>query len=158
MASRTPRTPKKPRDWKPAWLAAFEREGMVSAACKTAKVGRSTVYDARSDPDFAKAWDDIEASTTDRMESESLRRGMDGFDKAVYHQGQVVGKERQYSDTLLIFMLKARKPETYRENVKVEHAGVITQQHEVDLTALSPDEKRALLALVEKAADAPAVD
>lgn len=154
MATRTPRTPKKPRDWKPAWLVAFEREGMVSAACRTVGVGRTTVYDARSDPEFAQAWDDIEAMTTDRMEREAMRRGMEGFDKAVYHQGEVVGMERQFSDTLLIFMLKARKPETYRENVKVVHAGIVKQQHSVDLSQLSVEEKRQMLALVEKAQDA----
>lgn len=120
---RTGRTPKKRRDWKPAWLEAFHEHGTVSAACRDADVGRSTVYDARSDEAFAQAWDDIEAETTDRMEREAFRRSVEGVDRDVYHQGEVVGQERQFSDTLLIFMLKARKPKTYRDNVRVEHTG-----------------------------------
>ena len=30
---------------------------------------------------------------------------------------------REYSDTLLIFMLKARKPDVYRERASIEHTG-----------------------------------
>jgi len=30
---------------------------------------------------------------------------------------------QRYSDTLLIFLMKARRPDKYRDNVKVEHAG-----------------------------------
>ena len=43
--------------------------------------------------------------------------------KAVYHMGEVVGTEREYSDTLLIFLLKGAMPEKYHENVKLEHDG-----------------------------------
>ncbi len=127
MAARTNRTPKKRRDWKIAWLEAFERELTVSAACKAAKIGRTTAYDARqTDEAFAQAWDDLENQTTDTMEREGYRRAVEGTERDIYHQGEVVGKERQFSDTLLIFMLKARKPETYRENMKVEHAGKVS--------------------------------
>lgn len=153
-------TPKKRRDWRPAWLAAFEAEGTVSAACARANVGRTTVYRTRqADEDFALAWADIEEQTTERMEREAYRRGVEGVPRDIYHQGQVVGAERQFSDVLLIFMLKSRRPERYRDNVKVEHAGEVKQTHGVDLAKLSPTEKRALLELVEKAvADAPSDD
>ena len=152
---RTKRTPKKRRDWKLAWLEAFERDLMVSAACKAAKVGRSTVYDARqTDPAFAQAWDDLENQTTDAMEREGYRRGVEGVERDVYHQGEVVGKERQFSDTLLIFMLKARKPDVYRDNARIEHTGAQggpIQVEGVDLTKLSDDELLTYRALRAKA-------
>lgn len=110
----TTRAPKKRRDWKSAWLAAFERHGTVSAACRAADIGRSTVYEARTDEAFAQAWDDIESETTDRMEREAYRRAVEGFEQ---------GEETRYSDTLLIFLLKARKPGAYRDNMRVEHSG-----------------------------------
>ncbi len=129
MASRTKRTPKKGpakkrRQWKPAFLKAFAETGMVAAACKQAKVARSTVYDARKeDEKFATAWDDIENATTDEMEREAYRRGVEGVDEPVFHGGEEVGAVRKFSDTLLIFMLKARKPEKYRETTRHELTG-----------------------------------
>lgn len=121
--ARANRTPKPRRNWKPAWLEAFQREGTVSAACLAARVGRTTVYEARDDEAFAQAWDDIEAETTDRMEREAFRRAVEGHESDIFFRDQVIGTERKYSDTLLIFMLKARKPQVYRENVRVEHSG-----------------------------------
>lgn len=120
---RTPRTPKKKRDWKPVWLTAFAETGMVSAACREAKVGRSTVYDARIDEEFARSWDEIEHETTDQMECEAYRRAVKGVTKPLVSAGRRVCDVQEYSDTLLIFMLKARKPKVYRDNVRVEHTG-----------------------------------
>lgn len=121
------RTHKENADWKPSWLAAFETTGMVMAACKQVGVGRSTVYEARQrDEDFACAWADVEEATTERMEREAYRRSTEGVPREIYHRGEVVGEELQFSDTLLIFMLKARRPERYRDNVKVEHTGTVT--------------------------------
>lgn len=123
---RTTRTPKARRDWKPAWLTAFEQHGTVSAACSEVGVGRTTVYEARQqDEAFALAWHDLEEATTERMEREALRRGVEGVKSDIFYRDQVIGEETKYSDTLLIFMLKARKPDVYRENVRVEHTGSI---------------------------------
>ena len=36
--------------------------------------------------------------------------------RPVFHQGKEIGSIREYSDTLLIFMLKARRPATFRDN------------------------------------------
>ena len=92
------RIPKKKPDWAPAWLAAFEHAGMVSAVCQVAGVGRMTVYTRyHGEPDFAAAWDAIEARATDDLEAEAMRRALDG------------------SDSLLIFLLKSRKPAVYGE-------------------------------------------
>lgn len=137
MSARTTRR----RDWKPAFLEALEQTGMVTEACKVAGVGRRTVYDHRQrDEEFALAWADVEEITTERMEREAQRRAVEGTDKPVFQQGVEVGRIREYSDTLLIFMLKARRPDRYRENVKVEHSGAI----KTDLAKLSTDELQAI--------------
>lgn len=151
MTTKKRRTPARTqqRDWKPAWLEAFEKTGMVMQACKIAKVGRSTVYDARQrDETFALAWADVEEATTERMEREAYRRAVEGVHRDVFHRGQVVGAEQHYSDTLLIFMLKARRPDKYRENLHVEHGGRVTQAIELPVDAAERS-RRAVALLAE---------
>lgn len=145
----TPKAGPPPEDWADRWLQTFAEYGTVSYACQVAEVGRTTVYARRQrDESFAIAWADVEERTTERMEQEAIRRGTDGVDRNVYHQGEVVGQERHYSDTLLMFMLKSRRPERYRDNVKLEHAGTV--RHDIDVTVEVPDtiEYRRQVALV----------
>jgi hypothetical protein len=125
---RTPRTPKKrardPKDWAPAFLAEFERQHIVTGAAKAAGVGRSTVYERRkADREFATAWADIEERSTELLEREAYRRAAVGTDKPVFQGGEQVGTIKEFSDVLLIFLLKARRPATYREQHKIEHSG-----------------------------------
>jgi len=40
-----------------------------------------------------------------------------------FYEGQVCGYVRRYSDTLLIFLLKARRPGKYGDKVTAEHTG-----------------------------------
>jgi hypothetical protein len=117
-------TRKRRHDWKPAFLDAFAKTGNVSEAAKTAGISRQHAYYARdSDPDYAKAWDDAEQQSHDALEREAFRRAHEGVkDFKVGPDGQFV-EMRKYSDTLLIFLLKARRPGKYRENVTVEHTG-----------------------------------
>jgi len=148
--ARTRRTLRTPENARKAWLLAFEAHGTVTDACKVTGVGRSTVYGWRQQhEEFAVAWADVEEATTERMEREAFRRGTEGFIKDVYHRGEVVGQERQYSDTLLIFMLKSRRPERYRDNVKIEHGGSVS--HGVRLSGLTQEQLDQLEALLAHA-------
>jgi hypothetical protein len=38
----------------------------------------------------------------------------------IFYQGEVCGKKRTYSDQLLMFALRARKPDMYRERSSME--------------------------------------
>lgn len=150
--AKTDRTPKKERDWRVPFLRAFEEHGTVAAACEAAKISRSTVYlERQRNEDFALAWHDIEEATTERMEREAFRRGVEGVEEPVFQRGEQVGAIRKFSDTLLIFMLKSRRPEKYRENLKVEHGGKVTHDHGLDLSKLSASQLDALEQLVEAA-------
>lgn len=125
---------KQRRDWRPAFLKGLAEQGTVYKACHEAGISRQTAYRTRqSDEAFALAWADVESTVTDKLESKAVELALGGEVK------------------LLEFLLKARRPDVYREHTKVEHAGRITQFHEVDLSRLDPDEKRDMLALVEKA-------
>lgn len=75
--------------------------------------------------DAQRVGDEIQV---ERMEREADRRAVEGFDKGVYYEGERVDTERQFSDTLLIVRLKAKRPNVYRERTTVEHEGGITNR------------------------------
>lgn len=124
-------TPKK--GWQVVFIKWLSRKGNVTAACDKAKISRQHAYRTRDeDEDFAAAWDEALAEATERLEMEALRRARDGVLEPVFYQGEKVGKVRRYSDTLLIFLLKAHAPEKYRENSRVEHTGKIEFADAID--------------------------
>ena len=74
----------------------------------------------KADASFAKRWKEADDVAVELMEAEADRRAVEGTDKPIYYQGEQCGQVREYSDTLLIFRLKARRPEVYRE--RFEHS------------------------------------
>lgn len=104
-----------------AFLEALSELGNVSRACERSGVSRSAVYDRRrKSEDFANAWDRAEEEGTEVLEQEAFRRALEGVPKPVYYKGIEVGAVQQYSDRLLIELLRARKPEKYRERFRVD--------------------------------------
>jgi hypothetical protein len=102
------------RDWAPDFLAAFETTGLVTrrAGVRTS-AGRRCTSAARPTSDFAAAWEELEEMIVERMEGEALRRAVDGVKRETYDKdGNLIRDETVYSDTLLIFLLKAagRRP------------------------------------------------
>lgn len=123
-ARKTPAAPVGKPAWREVFLEKFAERANVSAACRVAGVARNTVYEERkSDPVFAKQFQAARAEAVERLEEEAWRRAHDGTEKPVYQQGTLVGHIQEYSDTMLIFLLKANKPKKYRDNFKHEHAG-----------------------------------
>lgn len=117
--------------WKLPWQAKFlkelARKGNVTVACDKAKIDRTWAYEVRNqDPEFAQAWDVALEEATERLEAEARRRAADGVLEPIYYQGKRVGSVRKYSDTLLIFLLKAHAPDKYRERSSIEHEGDLT--------------------------------
>lgn len=124
-ANRTRRTPKKAEDWDGFLAALLANKGQVSHAAQAIGMHRQRAYEHREqDESFAREWDEIVERTTEEMEREAMRRGMEGIDKPVYYQGELVDTLREYSDTLLIFLLKSRRPEKYRDHHQVQHTGL----------------------------------
>ena len=121
--SRTARTPRRARE---AFLEALRQGLSVKAACEAANMGRRTAYDLReSDLDFKAAWDAAIEEGTDLLEDEARRRAFEGIDQPLVSAGKLVATARRYSDPLLVFLLKSRRPEKYRERSTVEHSGTI---------------------------------
>lgn len=144
--ARRPRTP--PHIWKPAFLAALTETGNVTVSARAAGVDRSTVTKARQrSPKFAALWKQAMADAADILEAEARKRALEGWDEPVYYKGEVVGYVRKFSDTLMVQMLKAKKPDEYRENQRIEHVDVDTVpqieiffEHDPDLELAEGDD------------------
>ncbi len=118
-------------DWKPIFLAALAKRGNISDACKAARIHRSTAYDhQQSDEQFAAAWLVALDEGADVLEAEAHRRSVSGLVRKKFTKDgdpiidPATGKqyvELEYSDTLLIFLLKGARPEKYRDRVDHDH-------------------------------------
>ena len=113
---------KRPRR-KRAFLHALADTVNVARACRKAGIPRRTAYDWRdADPDFARRWNDALDDGIDLLEAELHRRAFEGVEKPVWHKGEQVGTTRHYSDALAMFLLKAHRPERYRDNYRAPEA------------------------------------
>lgn len=114
------------REWSPtqsAFLAAYAVCGIIKVAAEAAEISRAVVYKWRADPEFAAAMDSAGEDAADLLEKEALRRATEGTVRPVFYKGEECGGVREYSDTLTVLLLKARRPEKFRDNQKIEHTG-----------------------------------
>ena len=103
-----------------AFLAAFADMGNVSYACTVANVSRSMIYRlVEHDEQFAAAYRQAELASTEALEQEAYRRACKGTPRPVWQGKELMGHVQEYSDLLLIFLLKARRPDVYRERVDI---------------------------------------
>ncbi|MGE3595325.1 MAG: hypothetical protein AB7N70_07215 [Dehalococcoidia bacterium] len=149
---------------KAAFLTLLAEGHTATHAARACGVVRATAYAAREhDPDFADAWAVALEDGVQILEQEARRRAVDGVtrEKAIYHQGIQVGTEviTEYSDSLLMFLLKAKRPEVYRDRTEVKHSGQVNHAHaHIDVSALSTAELRTLDRLARKALTQPPGD
>ena len=122
------------------FLGALSTGLSVTGAGTQAETPRRTLYNWRAaDPVFAAAWDDAVEAGADVLEDEARRRAVEGVEEPALYMGRIVKDEqgnmltvKKYSDTLMVLLLKGRRPNVYRErvsqeinanvNAKVEHS------------------------------------
>lgn len=113
--------------------------GNISAACRAAGVSRAIAYLWRRDnPEFRRRWEEAQEAATDRLVQEAYRRAFEGSDKDVFYKGEVVGAERQYSDTLAIFLLKCHRRATYGDQTRITHSFDLSKLTNDELEQLEP--------------------
>lgn len=135
---------------KKAFLAAFAEVGNISRAAELAGIARSNHYDwMRDDPDYPALFREADQQACDRLEQEARRRAVEGVQKPVFQGGKQVGVVQEYSDTLLIFLLKGAMPEKYKERQHTELSGPGggAIQTNIDLSGLTLEELRNLAKL-----------
>jgi hypothetical protein len=94
--------------------------GFVGKACEAVAISRKSVYAWReTDLEFAAEWDRAVELATEDLEKEARRRAYDGVQEPVFYQGEICGHVQKFSDTLLMFTIKARKPE-YRDKIQID--------------------------------------
>jgi hypothetical protein len=106
-------------------LAALRSGVGIVAACRLGKVGYSTWYewireDAELRAEHDKALEQGEETRLEKFE----RRGIEGWDKPVWHKGRQVGVEKQFSDQAAMFSFQARNARRFNQRLQIEHGGV----------------------------------
>lgn len=92
-------------DWMPPFLARLRGSGTVRYACEAAGVSRQTVYAwKRRDPEFARQWDEAQEDAVEALEAAARVRALSG------------------SDRLLMFLLRAIRPDKYGDRLRIEHS------------------------------------
>lgn len=85
-------------DWRVRFLELFSLSLNVSLSAQGAGVSRVWAYKERQkNPEFAAKWDDAKIAAIERLEGVAFKRAQES------------------SDLLVIFLLKAHKPDVYRE-------------------------------------------
>lgn len=140
-----------PGSWCKAFLEELKTGCIVSRAASIADIQRAHAYQYRDHhPWFKAAWYEAKEEAMDSLEFEARRRAVDGVDEPVFHMGEQCGAKRRYSDTLLIFLMKAGRPDKYREKVTVsletlekaaEQMGAIVAQNVKDPDVLKAIEE-----------------
>jgi len=115
---------------KHAFLADFALWANITSACQVAGIHRNTYYSwLERDPAFALGLKQADAAATERLEREAYRRAVVGspYKRTSYWKGEPVGTDEkiEYSDQLLMLLLRARRPETYREKVDLNVTTVV---------------------------------
>ena len=102
-------------------LAMLANGATYGAAAAAIGAHRRTIMKwSDNDEEFAQRWNDAVEEGIDRLEQEAIRRARDGVKRPVFYMGQVVGNIQEYSDSLLKFLLEAKRPAVYRaRNINV---------------------------------------
>lgn len=115
-------------------LLAFEQYANVTIACKKAKVPRRTFYNWLEETEFNNKFQSKVNVAIGVLEDEANRRAVQGTTKPVFYKGKRCGSIREYSDTLLIVLLKAHAPDKYKDRVVQEVTGKNGKKLELDLS------------------------
>lgn len=115
------------------FLETFAETGNVSAAARSVPMVRQMHYQWLDlYPDYAKAFEDAKGVFGDRLEAEAVRRATEGVKRFRFNRNgeplidpETGGPyhEKVFSDVLLIFLLKAKRPEEFGDKVEQTHKG-----------------------------------
>lgn len=122
---------------KRAFLAAYARTGNITQAAAAAGITRRTHYvwlDAEGEEGeaYRAAFEDAKEQAADYLEAEARRRAVEGLVRYRFNRAgnplkhPVTGEpyyELEYSDTLLIFLLKGARPDKYADRTRTEITG-----------------------------------
>lgn len=98
-----------------AFLRALERCPIISTAALQVGIARETHYDwLQDDPTYRGRYQEALKAAGDALEEKALELCY-GWDEPVYHEGKVCGSIRRYDTRHIRDMLRAARPDKYRE-------------------------------------------
>ena len=98
------------------FVAHLAATGIVTSAAR--HIGRSmeALYKLRHQPGaqgFAKAWDRAVQMGVERLEDTALARAIEGSERKIIRNGEVVATERYHNEALVMFFLRTRLADRY---------------------------------------------
>lgn len=147
--------------WRRGFLSALAETGNATAAARCVGIDRTTPYKAAErDPSFAEEWAEAIEEATDALEIAARKRALgENISYRFTKTGEpilhpITGEpyyEHVSSDALLTLLLKAHRPDKYKERSALE---TIVAAPAYDLARLSP-EQLAQLETLTRAATPP---
>lgn len=129
------------------FLNILSQTGQVAAASRAAGYQNTSFLTRlrRDDEDFAEEWDLALESAKHVLEEEAVRRATQGVLEPVFYKGEIVGHKTNYSDALLMFVLRKLDP-SYRDTGRIGDTNINFGIAVLPMTALSDEawEQRAL--------------
>lgn len=145
--------------WRAAFLTSLAATANASEAAAAAKITRQRAYQVRAEnADFAQDWDAAIEIAADALEEEARRRATGYYISYKFKKNgsplrhPLTGEpyaERCVSDALLTLLLKAHRPEKYKDRSAVETSQAALKPY--DLSRLSPEELAQLEAITRAA-------
>jgi hypothetical protein len=137
---------------KPAFLAAYVRTASITKAARAARIERQLHYRwLADDPDYPKQFQAAQTEAAQLLEDEAIRRAHEGIVKPLVYKGRFTYKSRpkknadgslvqengkpvyedygaplairEYSDGMMMFLLRGFMPNKYKENASLELSG-----------------------------------
>lgn len=107
------------------FLAAFSACGSIIKASRWAKLNRSSHYNwLKEDPTYLERFQEATSKAARTLEDEAVRRAHEGIRKPVRYKGKIVGFDTEYSDSLLLALLKANSPDKFIDRTASTVAGI----------------------------------
>lgn len=144
------------------FLQELARTGLRGHSADVAGVTADTVRRLEEkDPEFKALAVEAKDFFVDGLEAEAIRRATEGYLEPVFSQktGEQIGVVRKFSDRLLEVLLRAGRPDKFRDNVQHEHkhsGGVLVVPAQA-LTDQSWEEQHGKAASGQEAIPAPAL-
>ena len=108
------------------FLAAFAASASIINAARWAKINRTCHYAwLREDPTYPERYEAARKEAARTLEDEAVRRAHKGIRKAIRYKGKIVAYDVEYSDSLMLELLRAHNPERFRPPQRMEHGGIV---------------------------------
>ncbi len=144
-----------------SFLSAYRQTGVIRQAAESAQVDRTNHSRwLRESPDYAKAFDEAKRDAVDTLEIEARKRAIDGLRSYKFHHGMPIQNplwkegdpeeekwyyETSFSDRLLELLLRAHRPEVYRDHQSIEVAGEFQVEQQLRRQLIENPESADLL-------------